>query len=115
MKNTRTTLGAKLKQARQEAELKQEQVARYLQVTPSAISTMENGQRKVDATELFCLSKLYGKPMEWFFNEDHPLSVAQGVRWYDKDPLIREVIFLMEKSSPDLRRKAAYGRVYFFR
>jgi transcriptional regulator with XRE-family HTH domain len=113
MKDTKTSLGAKLKQARLEAELKQEQAARYLRVTPSAISTMESGQRKVDSMELFYLSKLYGKPMEWFFDEEHPLTTARGIRWYDKDPLIREIIFLMEKAAPELRRKAAYGILGF--
>lgn len=113
MKDTRTSLGSKLKQARQEANLKQEQVARYLRVTTSAISTMESGQRKVEAMELYYLSKLYGKPLSWFFDEEHPLPASGGVRWYDNDPLVREVVFLMEKSSPQMRKKAAYGILGF--
>jgi transcriptional regulator with XRE-family HTH domain len=113
MEDTRLTLGIRLKQARLDANLKQEQVARFLKVTSSAISGLENGQRKVDAWELFYLSKLYGKPLSWFFDEDHPLTGARGVRWYDQDPLVREVIFLLEKASPELRKKAAYGILGF--
>ena len=112
MEDLRIHLGARLKQARQEANLKQEQVARYLKVPVSAISGIESGHRKVDAGELFHLSKLYGKPLDWFFEEGHPLT-AHGIRWYDNDPLIREVIFLMQKSNPELRRRVAYGILGF--
>src|ERR1044072_2070593 len=59
----------RLKQARQEAKLKQEVVARYLQIPTSAVSSFESGSRKLDAFELFMLAKLYQKPMEWFFSE----------------------------------------------
>ncbi len=107
------TLGAKLKQARQEANLKQEQVARYLMVPTSAVSAMEKGQRKIDAVELFYLSKLYAKPLDWFFEDSLPLSAAKGIRWYDNDPLIREIVVLLEKAPSDLRKRAAYGVLGF--
>lgn len=113
MEDTQVQFGAKLKKARQEASLMQKQVAQYLMLTVSAISAIESGQRKVDALELFRLSKLYGKPMEWFFEEPHPLSLKQGIRWYDNDPLVREAIYLMQKAAPPLREKAAYGVLGF--
>jgi transcriptional regulator with XRE-family HTH domain len=112
MKHTVKQLGARLKQARQEANLKQEKVAKYLKVPLSAVSAMENGQRKIEAGELFYLGKLYGKPLEWFFNELSS-SPLQGIRWYDADPLVREAIFLLEKASSEMRRKAAYGILGF--
>ncbi len=113
MEDTRIYLSGKLKQARQEANLKQEQVAKYLRVPTSAVSTMENGQRKVDASELFYLSKLYGKPLAWFFEEEDQMAASRGIRWYDNDPLIREIIFLLEKASPELRKRSAYGILGF--
>ncbi len=112
MNETRQQIGERLRQARIEADLKQEQVARYLKVNVSAVSGLENGQRKLDSVELFYLSKLYGKPLDWFFSEGHPLT-NQGSRWYDNDPLVREAIFLLKKASPDLRKKAAYGILGF--
>jgi transcriptional regulator with XRE-family HTH domain len=113
MKKLRTALGAKLKSARQEANLKQEQVARYLRVPGSAISAMESGNRKIDATELFHLSQLYGKPLDWFFDEDTPVTQASASRWHDHDPLVREIILLLEKAPPESRRRAAYGVMGF--
>ena len=112
MEDIRDALSKRLKTARQEAGLKQDQVARYLQISTSAVSTLESGQRKVEALELFQLSKLYAKPLEWFFEEEHPLS-GRGSRWYDNDPLIREMVFLLGKVSPDLRKRAAYGILGF--
>lgn len=113
MEDLRRRLAAKLKSARLEADLKQDQVAKYLKVTTSAISMMESGHQKVDAAELFYLSKLYGKSLVWFFDEDYPGISGQNSRWYDNDPLVREVILLMGKSSPELRRKTAYGILGF--
>jgi transcriptional regulator with XRE-family HTH domain len=113
MEDTRLHLGARLKQARLEANLKQEQVARYLQVATSAISNMESGHRRLDATELFYLSKLYGKSLHWFFGEEPSASTKAGFRWYDDDPLIREIIFLLQKAPPSLRERVAYGVLGF--
>lgn len=107
-------LGAKLKQARSEARIKQKQVAGFLNVSISVVSAMENGQRKIDALELFSLSKIYGKPLSWFFEDLHPMeSPGYGIRWYDNDPLIREAISLMEKIPLPLQRRVAYGILGF--
>lgn len=113
MEDTQVLLGEKLKLARQEAHLKQRDVAQVLNVSVSVVSALEAGHRKVDATELFRLSKLYGKPMHWFFDEPHPLSDTKEVRWYDADPLIRECIHLLRQAPPVLRKKAAYGLIGF--
>ena len=66
MINDRSQFCFRLKQARLEAKLKQEVVAKYLQIPTSAVSSFESGHRKLDAIELFMLSKIYKKPMEWF-------------------------------------------------
>lgn len=63
--------GARLKQARQQRGLKQADAARRVGVSVSSMSAMENGQRKVDAFELFALARLYRQPMDWFFS-GHP-------------------------------------------
>ena len=124
---------ARLKRARTEAKLKQAQVARYLQLPVSAVSAFESGQRKVDAVELFMLSKFYQKPLEWFFEEGRPsssLALSAGVSkngthyaqappglnssFEDcEDPLMLECFRMLQKAPLELRRSAAYGVIGF--
>lgn len=59
----------KLKQARIEANLSQEELASKLSKTQSYISKLENGQIKVDAILLAELSQLYGKSVNYFLEE----------------------------------------------
>lgn len=113
MEQTQVKLHEKLRLARKQARLTQAQVAQVLTMSLSAISGMETGQRGVEAGELFKLSQLYGKPLEWFFDQPAAISIKEGVRWYDTDPLIREALHLLKQASPTLRRKAAYGLMGF--
>lgn len=106
----------RLKQARLEAKLKQEVVARYLQVPTSAVSSFENGNRKLDAVELFMLSKLYQKPMEWFFSErtDYLFISNKENQSIDmEDPLISECFNLLKRAPKHLQKSAAYGVIGF--
>lgn len=69
MLEQRKHFGRKIRQARNGLRMKQEQVAAYLRIPISAVSAVESGRRKVDAFELYKLSKLLCKPMGWFFDE----------------------------------------------
>jgi transcriptional regulator with XRE-family HTH domain len=63
-------LGEKLKQAREEAGLKQREVASMLNLDQAKIIRIEKGIIKVDAeTILPKLAKLYKKPIGWFYEE----------------------------------------------
>lgn len=62
----RTTLAAKLRQAREEAGLTQRDAATALGIPQSTISELENGQRRLDMVELKVLAGLYGKPAASF-------------------------------------------------
>ncbi len=114
MINDRNQFCFRLKQARQEAKLKQEAVARYLQIPISAVSAYESGHRKLDANELFMLSKLYKKPMDWFFN-DKPdyMFISGGQSGEIDDPLLNECMQLLKKAPKHLRHSAAYGVIGF--
>jgi transcriptional regulator with XRE-family HTH domain len=59
----------KLKKARIEAGLTQDEVAKHLKVYMSYISKIEHGDRRVDIIELAQLSKLYGKPITYFIQD----------------------------------------------
>ncbi len=62
----------RLRQARLDASLTQEQVAERLGKPQSFISKSENGERRVDALELEAFASLYGKPIDYFLDTDTP-------------------------------------------
>ena len=102
----------KLKRARIEAGLKQEDVAKYMNLPISAISVMESGARKIDVFELMKLSEFYNKPIEWFFHEHNNL---QKRRWYDLDAALSESIELLRQAPTKLQRSAAFGIIGFLK
>lgn len=56
----------KLKQARFDAGLKQEDVARKLKKQQSYVSKIERGERRLDVTELREFVKIYAKDINFF-------------------------------------------------
>ena len=56
----------RLKEARQRAQLTQEQVAEALGRTQSFVSKCESGERRIDAIELQAFAELYGVPLQRF-------------------------------------------------
>lgn len=62
-------LVAKIKKAREESGLQQQEAARYLKRTQSYISKLESGQRRIDIVQLKALAKIYKKKFDYFFSE----------------------------------------------
>ena len=89
----RQTFCNKLKQARNEANIKQDLVAEKLNITKSAVSDIEAGKRKVDALELKTLADLYSKKIGWFFDESEKPTFE-----YRNDRLAQEAFELLEKA-----------------
>lgn len=58
----------RVKQARVEAGLTQEQVAAALRRPQSFVSKFESGERRLDVIELQDLAKLYRKPLTYFLD-----------------------------------------------
>ena len=56
----------KLRKARLEAGLSQDQVAKKIRRPQSHISNIESGQQRVDVIELKRFAKLYGKDINYF-------------------------------------------------
>ena len=62
-----TTLGNRLRVARAEQRLSQEELARAAGVTRQTISSIENGQYVPSALLAFLLARSLGKPVEELF------------------------------------------------
>lgn len=56
----------KLRKAREEAGLTQEEVARMIKHPQSFVSKCESGERRVDIVELNRLAKIYKKNLNYF-------------------------------------------------
>lgn len=101
----RRQLGDRLREARKYLGLKQEEVATYLKIPRTALTDIENGQRRVEAIELSRLAKLYRQPVGYFTGEDAaaglPIDVAH---------LARKAADLSEQDRTELGRFAEYLR-----
>lgn len=58
----------RLKQAREEAGLKQEEVAGLLGKPQSYVSKVERAERRIDPPELARFAAIYGKAVEFFLS-----------------------------------------------
>jgi transcriptional regulator with XRE-family HTH domain len=102
----RRRLGNRLREARKYLGLKQEEVATYLKIPRTALTDIENGQRRVEAIELTRLAKLYRQPIGYFTGEDEasaglPVDVAH---------LARQAVDLSLQDRNELGRFAEYLR-----
>ncbi len=61
-------LTAKLRSARQEANLTQVEAGKLLKKPQAYISKIERGERRVDAVELAEFAKVYGKSLDYFIS-----------------------------------------------
>ena len=102
----RRRLGDRLREARKYLGLKQEEVAAYLKIPRTALTDIENGQRRVEAIELTRLARLYRQSVAYFTGEDEasaslPAAVAH---------LARRVAALSTEDRAELSRFAEYLR-----
>ena len=68
--NDHKYLVEQLKKARNQAGLKQKQVAEILNKTQSYVSKIESGQRRVDIKQLKEFSKIYKKDISYFIKNE---------------------------------------------
>ena len=59
----------KLREARNEANLTQSEVADKLKKPQSYISKIERGERRIDVTELLEIASIYKKPIDYFIKQ----------------------------------------------
>lgn len=103
----RADIAARLKEAREYLGLSQQEVADALSLPRTAVSMIENGQRRVDSLELKAFSKLYQRPMTFFtgeeettFGSDVALLAKQVAKLseQDRNELLRFSEFLMQRA-----------------
>lgn len=102
----RKTLGERLREAREYLGFSQEEVATFLEVSRSALSLMESGQRKVDALELKKLASLYKRSVGYFTGEESD-ETSFGA---DVKHLARKVAELAPDDREELARFADFLR-----
>jgi len=107
--NNRNELASRLKEMREYLSLSQEEVAQMLQIPRSAISLLENGERKVDALELKRFAEIYQCPLDYFTGPtgettNTPREIAflakaaAKLSSKDREELLRFAQFLTTKS-----------------
>ncbi len=106
----RQQLGLRLKEARKYLGLTQEEVARSISMSRTALVEIENGQRKVEALELSRLAKIYRQPVSRFVEEldagasplpaaiEHLARKAAELSKEDREELARFVDYLRTRA-----------------
>ena len=97
----RRRLGEKLRQAREYVGFSQDEVASFLKVPRTAVTNMENGQRKVEALELKRLADLYHQSVSHFTSDDEEAGSALPA---DVAHLARQAASLSPKDREELGR-----------
>lgn len=99
----KNSLGERLKAAREYRGLSQDEVARYIGVSRSAISLMESGGRSVRASELSKLAALYKTTMESLTGQSTSDAESVGL-------VARAAADLSEKDRKEVLRFAEFLR-----
>jgi transcriptional regulator with XRE-family HTH domain len=68
----------RLRRIRRENGLTQAEVARALGTTQAYVSKSENGERRLDAVELYDLARIYGTPLETLLPASNVRRLAPG-------------------------------------
>jgi transcriptional regulator with XRE-family HTH domain len=101
----RRDLGERLRKAREYVGYSQDEVAAFLKVPRTAVTNMENGQRKVEALELKRLAELFRQPASHFTGDDDDTAGALPA---DVAHLARQAAKLSPKDREELGRFAEF-------
>ncbi|MDP1611880.1 MAG: helix-turn-helix transcriptional regulator [Sulfuritalea sp.] len=103
----RAVIASRLREARDYLGLSQQDVAQATNLSRSAVSLIESGQRGVDTVELVALARLYQRSVAYFTGEEEaalPTDVqalarqASQLSVKDRSELLRFSEFLMQRS-----------------
>jgi len=86
-------IGLKIQLAREEKGLSQEQLARAMGCSQSALSNYEKGKRRLYLSQLEVLAQILNKPLEYFVESIAPKMPADDVGHNDNTKrMIKEAI-----------------------
>lgn len=102
--NERIRLGELLKASREYLDLSQDEVAKKMGLSRTAISLIESGQREVKALELKKFADIYNRPTNYFTGE---IEVAAALP-DDVEHLARTASKLSEQDRRELARFAEF-------
>lgn len=103
-KHEREVLGQRLRSSRDYLGYSQDEVAKHLGISRTALSNIESGQRKIDALELKKLAALYQRSIAYFTGD----VVAEAVMPADVEHLARQAQALSSTDRAELNRFAAF-------
>lgn len=83
-------VGQRIREAREERDLSQVQLANRIDRRQAAVSEMENGNMQPDATTLVVMAEVLEKPVTYFFPPPWGPRVARGDLTYDEQALLLE-------------------------
>ena len=86
-------IAQRIRAARLQRNLTQQDMADKFKKTSAAISDIERGKTQITASDLLIFAELLIKPIEYFYGEDFG------------DPEIEDLIALMRKLPPEMRRQ----------
>ena len=90
-------IGRKLQNAREEAGLSQQELAKMLECTQSALSNYELGKRRVYLAEIERIGKVLGKPVNYFLegvSDDQ--SNQDDLKMILETPYIKKIIYALK-------------------
>jgi transcriptional regulator with XRE-family HTH domain len=107
----RAQIAERLRQAREYVGLSQEEVAAALGISRPAVTNIESGTRKVEATELNVMARLYRRTMDYLLTGVQPAPKApeqlaflaravDGLSVRDLDEVARFAEFLRQAPKP---------------
>jgi transcriptional regulator with XRE-family HTH domain len=111
-----TSMGARLRLAREFLGLSQEAVAEALGIPRASVSSIESGRRKVSSLELRELARIYKRPIDWFYGgdaaeatEDETVTAlfraTSNLKQEDKEQVLKFAEFLKSAGQAPARRK----------
>jgi len=100
-------LGERIKQARDEAKMSQEELARLIYKRRPTVSAIENGKGEVDSSTLALLAHVLNKPLGYFY----PPSLYREVKQESLTPLENELLIHFRNIWDDTLRKLAIDQV----
>jgi transcriptional regulator with XRE-family HTH domain len=100
----RRTLGEKLREAREYVGFSQDDVAVVLKLPRTAVTNIENGQRKVEAIELKRMAELYRRSVGYFTGGEEAAETLPA----DVAHLARQAAKLSSRDRAELGRFAEF-------